>query len=100
MLTSEKKIHKLFIKFISWNKINKCSKLLATYPAISATLPWQKAFEETFRNKQYNACIWIMQQKALYDFEIDVYFNNNELTSTLEKDNYYKNYIQKIILLV
>jgi hypothetical protein len=77
MLTSQRKVCKLFIKFVIWNKFAKAEHLLEKYP--DCIMPWQKAFEEASSNKSYNACKWIYNKAKLYSIPIDIHYRNNEI---------------------
>ncbi len=77
MLTSERKICKLFIKFVAWNKCSKAEQILARYPEY--IMPWQKAFEEAFANKSYNSCKWIYNKANMHAVHIDIHYKNNEI---------------------
>lgn len=81
MLTSERKVKKLFIKFLTWNKINKAISLIAKYPEI--IMPWQKAFESTFGNNDFDTCIWILQKQSIYNFEINIHYDDDIVISKL-----------------
>lgn len=63
MLTSERKICKLFIKFLEWDKIDKAANLIQTYPNLA--MPWQKAFECASMNYSLRACQWINEQHRI-----------------------------------
>jgi len=102
MHESDKKIKKLFIKFISWNKIEKTKKLIEQN--LHIIMPWQKAFEETFKNRYIITLLWILEQQNIYNFTINIHFNNNELFMILENDIFYtqdkkNNFLEKIIKL-
>ena len=101
MLSSHRKIQKLFIKHLMWNRVKKAEELLTTYP--DCCMPWQKAFEESAMNDSFEICIWIMNQRSIYNFEIDIHYNNDELikifTSKQHNSNYYNQYRDRIIKL-
>jgi hypothetical protein len=80
VLTSEKKIKKLFIKFVIWNKFAKANNLLKQYPEYN--MPWQKAFEEASSKNMYIACKWIYNHSKQHLINIDIHFNNNEILAT------------------
>lgn len=86
MLTSERKVCKLFIKFIAWNKCSKAEQILARYPEY--IMPWQKAFEEAFANKSYNSCKWLYNKAIELSIPIDIHYKNNEIMSLPCKMDY------------
>lgn len=113
MLTSERKIRKLFIKFLTWNKKNKALNLLETYP--ECIMPWQKAFESAAGNNAYDICIWILeylnQSHPIIPTpsnstisRINIYYDDNILLDKLEKmaimyreSSKYRYYIDKLM---
>lgn len=113
MLTSERKIRKLFIKFLTWNKKNKALNLLETYP--ECIMPWQKAFESAAGNNAYDICIWILeylnQSHSIIPTpsnstisRINIHYDDNILLDKLEKmaimyreSSKYRYYIDKLI---
>jgi hypothetical protein len=101
MLSSHSKIQKLFIKHLMWNRIKKAEKLLTAYP--DCCMPWQKAFEESAKNNSFEVCIWIMNQRLIYNFEINIHYNNDELiqifTTKEYGGKYYNQYRDRIIKL-
>lgn len=80
MLSSPRKIRKLFIKFVIWNKFAKADNLLTQYP--ECEMPWQKAFEEASSKNMHSACKWIYTQAKTRLINIDIHFNNNEILDT------------------
>ena len=82
MLSSERKIGKLFIKFLTWNKKKKAINLLDTYP--ECIMPWQKAFESTADNNMFDICIWILEQQITFNFTINRDYIENTLYTKLE----------------
>jgi hypothetical protein len=85
MLTSERKLHKLFIKFVTWNKVEKAMKLLEIHPLIE--FPLQKAFEESTRNKSYWSSKWIYSLAILKNVKIDIHYNNDEFLLDIKTSN-------------
>jgi len=77
VLTSERKLRKLFIKFVIWNKLSKADNLLKQYP--ECDMPWQKAFEEASMNTSYSACKWIYNNTTVRKVAIDIHFRNNDI---------------------
>lgn len=77
VLTSERKLRKLFIKFVIWNKLLKADNLLKQYP--ECNMPWQKALEEASMNNMYSACRWIYNNARLREVVLDIHFRNNEI---------------------
>ena len=71
MLSSPRKVSKLFIKFLKWGKIDKANYLLTQYPEYE--LPYQKAFQESYENKCLNSCKWIYEYciQNNVEFKID-----------------------------
>lgn len=82
MLSSERKIRKLFIKFLTWNKKMKAINLLDTY--LECIMPWQKAFESAADNNNFDICLWILEQQSKYSFIIDIHYNDNIVIKKLE----------------
>jgi hypothetical protein len=80
VLTSERKVRKLFIKFAIWNKFSKADNLLKQYP--ECDMPWQKALEEASMKNMYCACKWIYNNARLRKIVIDIHFRNNEILAT------------------
>jgi hypothetical protein len=77
MLSSPRKIAKLFIKFVMWGNVMKAEKLLLEYP--ECVMPWQKAFEEASKNKSISACRWLVKNAQLHDNVIDIHYKNDEV---------------------
>lgn len=94
MLSSPRKICKLFIKFTSWNKCSKAENLIKMYPEY--IMPWQKAFEEASLNKSYSACNWLYLQSINYGFTINIHYKNDKLIIDLCKYGYLDNIIMVI----
>jgi len=86
MLTSPRKIYKLFIKFTTWNKYSKAENLLKMYPEY--IMPWQKAFEEAARNKSYSACNWLFITSKTLGILINIHYNNDELILDVFRNGY------------
>ena len=61
------------------NKKQKAIHLIETYPDMVSKIPWQKTFETTARNKYLETCFWILSLRTIYNFEIDIHFNDDEL---------------------
>ena len=84
-----------------WNRIQKAEELLTTYP--DCCMPWQKAFEESAKNNSFEVCIWIMNNCSIYNFNIDIHYNNDQLiqifASKQRNGNYYNKYLNRIIAL-
>jgi hypothetical protein len=94
MLLSPRKVSKLFIKFVVWNKFAKAEQLLMQYPEY--VMPWQKAFEEASANNSYNACKWIYDKAKDLFIQIDIHYKNNEiLTIPCKMD-----YLDTIIMII
>ena len=83
MLTSPRKLQKLFIKFISWGLIPKAQNLLNQYPTLE--IPWQKAFEETLINRYIyiNAVEWILEKSLEQGFIINPHIDNDKIMKQL-----------------
>ena len=86
VLTSERKVRKLFIKFAIWNKFPKADNLLKQYP--ECEMPWQKAFEEASMKNVYSACRWIYNNAKQREVMLDIHFRNNEILATPIKLGY------------
>ena len=113
MLSSERKIKKLFIKFLTWNQIKKAINLVNVYP--DCIMPWQKAFESAAGNNAYDICIWILeylnQSHSIIPTpsnstisRINIHYDDNILLDKLEKmaimyreSSKYRYYIDKLI---
>jgi hypothetical protein len=107
MLTSERKIRKLFIKFLTWDKKAKAINLLETYPECS--MPWQKAFECAASNNAYDICLWILDylpQTQLNYTRINIHYEDDILLTKLENmsimyrnsNGYkYRDYLDKLL---
>jgi hypothetical protein len=78
MLTSERKLCKLFIKFLEWDKIKKAEFLVQTYPNLQ--MPWQKAFEIAGLNNSFIACKWIYDNTKV---PLDIHFKADALILNL-----------------
>ena len=89
MLSSPRKICKLFIKFTSWNKCSKAEHLITQYP--ECIMPWQKAFEEAVQNKSYSACNWLYTKAKDNNITIDIHFQNDKFILELCKYGYLDN---------
>jgi hypothetical protein len=72
MLTSPRKICKLFIKFVIYGKYTKAETLLQHYPEYSSIIPWQKAFTEALQQQAYNVCNWIIEKSEILHFTLDI----------------------------
>ena len=83
MLTSPRKVCKLFIKFVVWCKFTKAEALLLHYPECGIIIPWQKAFEEASMQNSYNACKWIYNKSQELNFALDIHFHNDEIIKYL-----------------
>jgi hypothetical protein len=81
MLTSERKICKLFIKFLEWDKIEKATNLITMYPNLQA--PWQKAFERAAINKMDRGSKWTYEYANKLGLKIDIHFENDKLINYL-----------------
>lgn len=82
MLTSERKLQKLFIKFIEWGKITKAENLMALNPKLE--IPWQKAFESAGMNRNMHGVEWIYKRVSHncysnHDIRINIHFDNDKL---------------------
>ena len=77
MLTSERKLQKLFIKFIEWGKITKAENLITLHPELE--IPWQKAFESAAMNKMQCGVEWIYTRANQQNIEINIHFDNDKL---------------------
>jgi hypothetical protein len=89
VLTSERKVRKLFIKFAIWSKYEKVDNLLKQYP--ECVMPWQKAFEEASMKNAYGACKWIYNSAVNREIMLDIHFRNNEILATSCKLGYLDN---------
>lgn len=70
MLSSPRKISKLFIKFLKWGKIDKTILLIQKYPDL--ILPYEKAFLESFDNKVLRSCKWIYEYCLEHHLELNI----------------------------
>jgi hypothetical protein len=87
MLTSERKVKKLFIKFLTWMKIDKAKNLLKQYPDI--IFPWQKALIEAAGKNSFNSCRWIITTAITeYNTPLDIHFEDNILYKNASKYRY------------
>lgn len=87
MLTSERKVKKLFIKFLTWMKIKKAENLLKQYPDFN--FPWQKALEEAAGKNTFSSCEWIITTATLkYNITLDIHFEDNILYKNASKYRY------------
>lgn len=87
MLTSERKVKKLFIKFLTWMKIEKAKKLLKQYPHI--IFPWQKALEEAASKNEFSSCKWIITTAIIqYNTPLDIHFENDIIYKNASKFHY------------
>lgn len=77
MLSSPRKIQKLFIKFTAWRKMHKAMNLLTTYPEI--IMPWEKAFIEAIQNKAYNSIVWLYKEALSRGIILDIHYNHDHL---------------------
>ena len=81
MLTSERKLQKLFIKFVEWGKITKAENLIQTHPELE--IPWQNAFERAGLNKIERSAGWIFERASKLGLKIDIHFDNDKLLNYL-----------------
>ena len=81
MLTSERKLHKLFIKFIEWGQVAKAENLILSHPELE--VPLQKAFERASLNKEERGAGWIYERGRKLGIKIDIHFDNNKLLNYL-----------------
>jgi hypothetical protein len=81
MLTSERKLQKLFIKFVEWGKIAKACNLLMKHPELE--IPWQKAFEKAGLNKIEHSARWIYEQAKQLGVKVDIHFDYDKLVNYL-----------------
>ena len=93
MLTSTRKLHKLFIKFIEWGKIAKAEKLILQHPNLE--MPWQKAFENAVMNKMIQGARWIYENSIHHGVHIDIHRENNKLMNYLLKQDCDCDYVIK-----
>ena len=76
-LTSNRKLKKLFIKFIEWDKITKAENLIHSHPELD--IPWQKAFENASMNKMKRGAEWIYENANTLGSKINIHFENDKL---------------------
>lgn len=81
MLTSERKLQKLFIKFIEWGHVIKAENLIKLHSELE--IPWQKAFESATMNKMERGAIWIYDLACKRGVKIDIHFDNDKLLNYL-----------------
>jgi len=81
MLTSERKLQKLFIKFIEWGQLSKAENLILSHPGLE--IPWQKAFERAALNKEIRGAELIYERASKLGIKIDFHFDNNKLLNYL-----------------
>lgn len=81
MLTSERKLQKLFIKFVEWGKIKKANQLMQSHPNL--IIPWQKAFECAAMNQMLRGAEWVYNQAKCNGLDIDTHFENDKLLNHL-----------------
>ena len=81
MLTSERKLCKLFIKFIEWGKIAKAENLMQLNPELE--FPLQKAFESAALNKMERGAGWTYELACKLSVKIDIHFDNDKLVNYL-----------------
>lgn len=86
MLTSERKLQKLFIKFIEWGKVAKAANLILSHPELE--IPWQKAFEKAALNNEERGAGWIYESASKLGIKIDIHFENDKLLNYLTLQNY------------
>jgi len=87
MLTSERKVKKLFIKFLTWMKIEKAKNLLKQYPHI--VFPWQKALEEAASRNEFSSCKWIITTATTeYNTPLDIHFEDDIIYKNVSKFRY------------
>lgn len=86
MLSSPRKIQKLFIKFTTWGKLDKAQNLLITYPDIA--MPWEKAFIEAIVNKSYGSVKWLYENALALDIHLDIHYNYDQLYQDWCKNGY------------
>lgn len=77
MITSKRKLQKLFIKFIEWEKITKAENLVELHPEL--VIPWQKAFECAAMNKMNRGMEWIYTRANQQNIKINIHFDNDKL---------------------
>jgi len=81
MLTSQRKLQKLFIKFIEWGKLVKVEKLMQIHPELE--IPWQKAFESAALNRNSRGAEWIYERATPLGLQIDIHFDKDKLINYL-----------------
>lgn len=81
MLTSPRKLKKLFIKFVSWGAIQKAKNLIELHPLLD--LPLQKAFEESLLNSCIRSAVWIIEIAHAKGVIIDIHGNDDNLMKQL-----------------
>lgn len=88
MLTSERKLQKLFIKFIEWGKVAKAANLTLSHPELE--IPWQKAFEKAALNNEERGARWIYERvsTSTLGIKIDIHFENDKLLNYLTLQDY------------
>jgi len=80
-LSSNRKLKKLFIKFIEWDKITKAENLIHLHPELD--IPWQKAFENAAMNKMKRGAEWIYENANKLGSKINIHFENDKLLNYL-----------------
>jgi hypothetical protein len=68
MLTSLRKLQKLFIKFIEWGQLAKAEAIIRNNPDLE--IPWQKAFVSAVMNNMERSARWVIENISKYPLTV------------------------------